>query len=183
VSVLPNTTTKGADRRWPLYVLVALVLVALALGVEAFLREENFLPGEVISAPGVRDVVVSPENSLYPPPDTARFEVPPETVFVYLSVEELPGVEGMEARVQRAELGSAFSLLFDRGTSIEILDEQEDQLSTGENGATGIMKFALETTSGEPVPPGNYTVEIYGPAATREEEEAVAVRKLFVIEE
>ena len=182
MSVLPNTTTKGADRRWPLYVLVAAALLALALGVEAFLRAENFLPGEDISALGIRDVVVSPENSLYPPPDTARFEEPPETIFVYLSVEELPSVEGMEARVERAESGSAFSLLFDRRAGIEVLDEQEDQLSTGENGATGIMKFTLATTSGEPVPPGNYTVEIYGPDATGEED-AVAVRKLFVIEE
>jgi hypothetical protein len=165
-----------------LYVLVAVVLVALALAVEAFLRAENFLPGEYISAPGIRDVVVSSENSLYPPPDTAHFEEPPDTILVYLSVEGLPGVEGMEARVERAGSGSAFSLLFDRGASIEILDEQEDQLSTGENGATGIIKFALKTTSGEPVPPGNYTVEIYGPGATGEEN-AVAARKLFVIEE
>ena len=30
---LPNTDSKGADRRWWLYVLVAVVLVALALGV------------------------------------------------------------------------------------------------------------------------------------------------------
>jgi hypothetical protein len=182
VSVLPNTTTRGAHRRWPLYVLVAVVLVALALGVEAFLRAENFLPGEDILNPGIRDVVVSPQNSLYPPPDTAHFEEPPDTIFVYLSVEDLPRVESMEARVEREESGSAFSLLFDRGASIEVLDEQEDQLSTGENGATGIMKFAVKTTSGEPVPPGNYTVQIYGPDATGEED-AVAVRKLFVIEE
>jgi hypothetical protein len=182
VSVLPNTTTKGADRRWPLYALVAVVLVALALGVEAFLRSENFLPGEDIPSPGIRDVIVSPQNSLYPPPDTAHFEEPPDTIFVYLSVEDLPRVESMEARVEREESGSAFSLLFDRGASIEVLDEQEDQLSTGENGATGVMKFAVKTTSGEPVPPGNYTVEIYGPDANGEED-AVAVRKLFVIEE
>jgi hypothetical protein len=181
VSVLPNTTTKGVDRRWPIYVLVAVVLLALALVVEAFLRAENFLPREDISAPGIRDVVVSPEDSLYPPPDTARLEVPPEAIFVYLSVEELPDVEGMEARVQRTESGSAFSLLLDRGPSIEVLDEQEDQLSTGENGATGIMKFALKTTSGEPMPPGNYTVEIYVPGANGDED-VVAVRKLFVIE-
>jgi hypothetical protein len=182
MSVLPNTTTKGADRRWPLYVLVAVALAALALGVEAFLRAENFLPREEISAPGIRDVVVSEENSLYPPPDTAHFEESPETIFVYLSVEELPNVEDMEARVERTGSGSMFSLLFDRGADLEVLDEQEDQLSTGENGATGIMKFALQTRSGEPVPPGNYTVEIYGPGTTGEES-AVAVRKLFVIEE
>ena len=42
MSVLPNTTTKGTDRRWPLYVLVAVFLAALTLGVEAFLRAENF---------------------------------------------------------------------------------------------------------------------------------------------
>ena len=182
MSVLPNTTTRGADRRWPLYVLVAVALVGLALGVEAFLRAENFLPGEEISAPGIRDVVVSPENSLYPPPDTANFEEPPETIFVYLSVEELPSVEEMEARVERTGSGSVFSLLLDLGASIKVLDEQEDQLSTGENGATGIMKFALKTTSGEPVPPGNYTVEIHGPRAAGEEE-AAAARKLFVIGE
>jgi hypothetical protein len=182
VSALPNTTTKGVDRRWPLYVLVAVVLVALALVLEAFLRAENFLPGEDIYAPGIRDVTISSENSLYPPPDTARFEVPPEMIFVYLSVEELPSVQGIEARVERAESGSAFSLLFDRGTSVEVLDEQEDQLSTGENGATGIMKFTLEATSGEPMPPGNYTVEIYGPSATGDED-TLAVRKLFVVEE
>lgn len=164
-----------------MYVLVAVALVALALGVEAFLRAENFLPGEEVS-PGVRDVVVSPENSLYPPPDTAHFEGPPETIFVYLSVEELPSVEDMEAQVERVGSGSVFSLLLDRGAGIEVLDEQEDQLSTGENGATGIMKFALKTTSGEPVPPGNYTVEVYGPGATGGEY-AVAARKLFVIEE
>lgn len=97
-----------------MYVLVAVALVALALGVEAFLRAENFLPGEEVS-PGVRDVVVSPENSLYPPPDTAHFEGPPETIFVYLSVEELPSVEDMEAQVERVGSGSVFSLLLDRG--------------------------------------------------------------------
>jgi hypothetical protein len=182
MSVLPNTTTKGADRRWPLYVLVAVALAALALGVEAFLRAENFLPMEEISSPGIRDVIVSPKNSLYPPPDTAHFDEPPDTIYVYLSVEELPEVENMEARVERAGSGTVFSLIFDQGAGIEVLDEQEDQLSTGENGATGIMKFALQTSSGEPVPPGNYTVEIYGGGATGEED-TIAARKLFVVEE
>jgi hypothetical protein len=101
---------------------------------------------------------------------------------VYLSVEELPDVENMEARVERVGSGSVFSLIFDQGAGIEVLDEQEDQLSTGENGATGIMKFALQTSSGEPVPPGNYTVEIYGAGGTGEED-AIAARKLFVVEE
>ena len=45
MSVLPNPTTKGTDRRWPLYALVAVVLAALALGIEAFFRTETFSMG------------------------------------------------------------------------------------------------------------------------------------------
>jgi hypothetical protein len=91
MSVLPDTTTKGADRRCPLY--------ALALGGEAFLRSENFSGGDDL-LPGVRDVTVNAENSLYPPPNVGRLEGPPEAVFVYLSVEELPSGEDMEVRAK-----------------------------------------------------------------------------------
>lgn len=66
MNVLPKTTTRGRDQRWPLYVLVAVVLAALALGVEAFLRTETF-------SPAVRDVTVSAEDSLYPPPRQGPF--------------------------------------------------------------------------------------------------------------
>lgn len=179
MSVLPNTTTRGAGRRWPLYALVAVALVALALGMEALLREENFAPRKEILSTSVRDVIVSPENSLYPPPDTNRFQGPPEAIFVYLSVDGLTSGEDMEARVQRVESGSLFRMFFGEEVGIEVLDEQEDQLSTAENGATGILKFALKTNSGEPVPPGNYTVEVYSPGEAGEP----AVRKSFVIEE
>ncbi len=185
--MLPNTATKGArpkgvSRRWPLYALVAAVLAALALGVEAFLRAENFSPGEEIVASGIQDVAVSAQNSLYPPPDTGRFEEPPGTVFVYLSVEDLPSGEDMEARVERVESGSAFSLLFGRGAGLEALDEQEDHLRKGPNGVTGIVKFVLKTSSGEPMPPGNYTVDVYGPGIAGEEDGVVAARKFFVVE-
>ena len=128
MNVLPNTTTKGTDRRWPLYVLVAVVLAALVLGVEAFLRTEAFSAGEEISSPAVRDVTVGAEDSLYPPLDEGRFGGEVETVFVYLSVEELPTGDDIEARLERVASGSIFSLLFSPGPSIEILDEQEDQL-------------------------------------------------------
>lgn len=178
MSVLPNTATKGAYRHWPLYVLAAVAVVAFVLIVEAFLRAATFLPEEEISGAGIRDVVVSGENSLYPPPDTGHFQEPPETVFVYLSVEGLPSGEDMEARIERAWSGSVFSLFFGRGAGLEALDEQEDQLSVGENGATGILKFAFRSTSGEPVSPGSYTLDIRGPG-----EDAVAVRKSFVVEE
>ncbi len=178
---LPSTTTKGAGRRWPLFVLVVVALVALALLVEAFLRGESFSPGEEISSPGIRDIAVSEEDSLYPPPDVGRFRERPETIFVYLSVEDVPGVEDMEARVERAGSASAFSLLFARESEIEAVDEQEDQLSSDEGGASGIVKFALKTRSGEPVPPGNYTLEVHGAPAAGSEE-GVAARKFFVVE-
>lgn len=182
MSALPNTTTKGAGRRWPLYALVAVALVALALGVEALLREENFAPRKEILSTSVRDVIVSPENSLYPPPDTNRFQGSPETVFVYLSVDGLPSGEDMEARVQRVESGSLFRMFFGEEAGLKVLDEQEDQLSKTENGSTGILKFALETNSGKPVPPGNYTVEVYSPGEADGGGEP-AVRKSFVVEE
>jgi hypothetical protein len=67
--VLPNTTTKGADRRCPLH--------ALALGSEAFLRSENFSGGDDLF-PGVRDVTVNAENSLYPPPPWAAWRGRPK---------------------------------------------------------------------------------------------------------
>ena len=59
------------------------------------------------------------ESSLHPPPDVGRLEGPPEAVFVYLSVEELPSGEDMEVRAKgmrwrparsswsRSNLGSA----------------------------------------------------------------------------
>lgn len=179
--MLPDTATKGASRRWSLYALVAAALAALALGVEAFLRVESFSPGEEIISPGVKDVAVSAEDSLYPPPDTSYFEARPDSVFVYLSIEGLPSGEDMEARVQRTESGSVFSLFFGGDAGLEVLDEQEDHLRKNDNGVTGIVKFALKTKSGEPVPPGNYTVDVYGPGSISQEDTAAA-RKFFVVE-
>jgi hypothetical protein len=76
----------------------------------------------------------------------------------------------MERRVERVESGPMLSLLFSPRPGIEVLDEQEDQLSSGSNRAIGILKFALQTRPGEPLPPGNYTVEITepGPVAAQE---------------
>ena len=49
MSALPNTTTKGADRRCPLYTPVTVALLALALSGEAFLRSQNFSGEEIVS--------------------------------------------------------------------------------------------------------------------------------------
>ena len=87
----------------------------------------------------------------------------------------------MEARVERVESGPMLSLLFSPRPGIEVLDEQEDQLSSGSNGAIGILKFALQTRSGKPLPSGNYTVEIHG-SGSGSGAGAVAARKSFVVE-
>lgn len=177
MTALPNTKTRGTGRRWPLYALVAVALVALGLVVESFLRAEDFTPGEEIISPSIRDVAVSAENSLYPPPDANYFGERPRTVYVYLSVEDLPTGEDMRARVERSGTGSALSLLRGRDGEIEAVDEQEDQLSSGGEGggASGIVKFALRSRSGDPIPSGNYSVEISDAAGEP------AVRKLFVV--
>jgi hypothetical protein len=99
----------------------------------------------------------------------------------------LPSGEDMEARVKRVGSGSMFSRFFGQEAGLEALDEQEDHLSKSENGATGVVKFALKTRSGEPVPPGNYAIDVYSPGNPDEvvggEDGAVAVRKFFVIKE
>ena len=94
-------------------------MAALALGVEAFLWAETLLVREEISSPAVRDIIVSAEDSLYPPPEEGRFEGETKTVFMYLSVEELPPGEDMEARVERVDSGPILSLLFSPGPRIE----------------------------------------------------------------
>lgn len=183
MTALPNTKTRGAGRRWPLFVLVAVALVALALVVETFLRSEDFTPGEEISSPSIQDVSVSAEDSLYPPPDVNYFGERPETIFVYLSVEDLPTGGDLQARVQRSGSRSALSILFGREDGIEAVDEQEDQLSSGgeADGSSGVVKFALRASSGEPIAPGNYTLEISGAAEGGAGAEP-AVRKLFVVQ-
>jgi hypothetical protein len=72
---------------------------------------------------------------------------------VYLSVEELPPGEKTWRRVERVEPGPMLSLLFSPGPGLEALDEQVGQQSSGSNGATGILKFALQTRPGEPLQP------------------------------
>jgi hypothetical protein len=87
----------------------------------------------------------------------------------------------MEARVERVESGPMLSLHFWPRPGIEVLDEQEDQLSSGSNGAIGILKFALQTRPGEPLLPGNYTVEIHG-SGSGSGAGAVAACKSLVVE-
>jgi hypothetical protein len=116
-------------------VLVAAALAALGSRRRSLLEGGGLLARRGDRRSRIQDAAVSAENSLYPPPDTGRFEEPPGTVYATSSVEDLPSGEGMEARVERKESGSEFPLLFGRGAGLEALDEQEDQLRKGPNGA------------------------------------------------
>ena len=53
----------------------------------------------------------------------------------------------------------------------------------GTSGATGVVTFTLRMRSGEPVPTGNDTVNVYGSGTvTQENGHTVAARKFFVVE-
>lgn len=176
--MLPETATRKVDRRWPAYALAAIGLAALLLVVAALVRGEGFTPGERLYASGFEDVAVSAENTSYPPSDVLRFDGRPETVYVYLAVDDLRRVGDMEARVERSGRRSALSWLLGGGDGLEVSDGQEEHLVRAGDGVSGVVKFAVRAESGEPLPAGGYAVSIY---ASEEETEAAA-RKYFLIQ-
>ena len=176
--MLPETATKKVARRWPGYALAAMGLAALLLVVTAHVWGEGFTPGEDLYAPGFEDVAVSTENTSYPPSDVLRFQTRPEIVYVYLAVEGLPGVNDLEARVERSGRRSALSWLLGGGDGLEVSDGQEEHLVRAGGGVSGVVKFAVRAESGGPLPAGNYTVSIYA----SEGETDAAARKYFLIQ-
>jgi hypothetical protein len=52
MTALPDTNPKGVSRGWLAYAIVGAAPLALALGVEAFSREEDF-------SLGIRDIAVN----------------------------------------------------------------------------------------------------------------------------
>ena len=181
MTFLPETKSRGAERQWPLWILVGIVLLAMALAVEAFLRAEDFAPGEEIFSPSIRDISVSQKNTLYPPANVGRFGRSPQTVFVYLSVQDAPPDRDMAVSISRTENASIPALIRSSEPEVFAVDEQEDQLTSGEKGATGVVKFALQTRSGDPIPAGNYTLEVREPSDGGAEGD-VAARQYFVVE-
>jgi hypothetical protein len=161
--VLPETATrKIEDKHWPRYVLAAVGLVALLLAATALLGGESFSPGERLYAPEFKGIAVSAENTAYPSSDVLRFVGRPEVVYVFLSVEDLPRGSHLEARVERSGRLSALSwLLSGGGDRLQVSDGQEEHLGPSAEGVAGVVKFAVRTESGEPLPRGNYTVSIY----------------------
>ena len=72
---------------------------------------------------------------------------------MYLLVRGLPAGEDMEARFERIGTGSIFSFPLGKRGGLEVLDEREDHLRKGENGAAGVTQFELKTGSGQPSRP------------------------------
>jgi hypothetical protein len=173
--VLPETATRKVDNRWPGYVLAVLALAALLLAATALLRGGNFSPGERLYAPEFKGIAVSAEDTSYPSSDVLRFGGRPEVVYVYLSVEDLPRDSHLEAKVERSGRLSALSwLLLGGGDRLEVSDGQEEPLGPSAKGVSGVVKFAVRTESGDPLPQGNYTVSVYSAGD-------VAARKYFAI--
>lgn len=176
---LPTTTKEDSERRRvSRYVTGALVVAGIAVLVWAF-GGGRFEPGEEMKAEGVKDVAVSEEDTLYPPSDVLRFSEAPAVVYVYVAVEGLPSGTDLDASVERSGRESVLGWLFSGAGDIEVVDEQEDQLTPSEKGVAGVIKFALRTRSGESLPAGNYTVVIRRTGSDVENSEAA--RKLFII--
>ena len=177
---LPKTTKRDpAGTRSSGYLTVALVVVGLALLAWTFGAGGGFEPGEKMEAEGIKDIAVSEEDTLYPPSDVLRFSEAPAVVYVYVAVEGLPSGTDLDASVERTGRESVLGWLFSGAGDIEVVDEQEDQLTPAEKGVAGVIKFALRTRSGESLPAGNYTVVIRRSGPDVENSEVA--RKLFVV--
>ena len=182
MKVLPETATRKVDRRWPGYVLAVMGLGALLLVAMSLLREGGFSPGEERYAPGFEGVAVSTRDTSYPASDVLRFDGSPEVVYVYLVVEDLPSGRNLEARVERSGRRSALSWVLPAGgENLEVSDEQAEHLGPSDDGVSGVVKFAVRTASGGPLPAGNYTVSIYASPADAGGKDAAA-KKYFVIQ-
>jgi hypothetical protein len=182
VRVLPETATRKVARRWPWYALATMGLAALLLVAVAQLWGGVFVPGEKLYAKGLEDVAVSAEDTSYPPSDVLRFDDRPEVVYVYLAVEDLPRRRDLEARVERSGKQSALSWLLTGRDGLEVSDGQEEHLVPSGGGATGVVKFAVRSGSGEPLPAGEYTVSIYA-AEEGTKTGNVSARKYFLIQD
>ena len=134
-----------------------------------------------MSAEGIEDVLVSAENNSYPPSDIGRFNGRPEAVYVYLVVDGRP--PDLEARVRREGSGSLLFGVFDRGAPrIRVVDRRTESLPATGNGVSGIVKFTVKTSTGAPLPAGNYTVEVY-PASDENPPGEPGVVKSFIVQD
>ena len=178
MKAFPDTTTdKGGGRpsRAPALAAVGLGVVMLVLA--ASLWPDNFSPGETLISPAAQDIAVSREDTTYPDSDALRFDGRPEAVYVYLRVEDL--AEGdLEARAGRTARDSVLGRAMGDG-GIGVVGRGDRPLGVSGGGLSGVLKFAVLPGTGERLPPGNYTVEVYNGAAGAQG--GVLARKYFVV--
>ncbi|MGH3089625.1 MAG: hypothetical protein ACRDSJ_20255 [Rubrobacteraceae bacterium] len=157
---LPDTTSKAPRKRWPDFVLLGIGIVAIALMATAFLRGQDFSPGEEIRSENVEEVAASLEDTLYPPRDILIFDGRSEIVHVYLAVRDLDPEARVEARVERVGHGSPIARLFGSGGGIRVVEADEEQLAPSEEGVSGVVKFEVREAEGGRLPTGNYEVVV-----------------------
>jgi hypothetical protein len=153
---IPDTSTAGApDKaggRGMLLPVVALALLILAVPAAVFVFGGGGSGGGEFVSGGVTDITVSAEERDYPPEDVRRFEEPPAAVYVYLTVENMDVGSGVEARVERSGFFSG---------GLQVVDEEDDRLVTGAEGASGLLRFSVREEGGASLRPGAYTLSIH----------------------
>jgi hypothetical protein len=176
VKAFPDTTTdKGGKRPSRAPVLAAVGLGVLMVAVS--LWPNNFTPGETLISASARDIAVSREDAAYPDSDALRFDERPAAIYVYVRVEDL--AEGaFEARVERTTKDSVLGRVMGGG-GIRVVGRSEESLGGSGESVSGVLKFAVRPDSGERLPAGNYTVEVYNGAGGAEG--SVLARKYFVV--
>lgn len=180
MKAFPDTTTgKTGDRRPFGPLLAAVGGGVLLLAAVAFLWPADFSPGEKMVSPGAEDIAVSQEDAKYPSSDSLRFERRPEVVYVYLRVEDLDSAGDLAAEVGQTARTSVVGRLLGGG-GLRVVDRSGEPLGVSDGGVSGVVKFAVRPGSGDRLPAGNYTVEVYT-AAGGEQRSSVVATKYFVV--
>ena len=161
MSGLPDTTRAGPRRgpaaRWSLALAAALVVAAGAIFfVSGGVGDPK--PAEQVYA-GVEDIAAGTQDVPFPRSDASRFDAGTPEVRVYLRVEDVNVAERMVATVERTGRNSAFGALLGGG-DVRAEDVGEGRLSVSEDGASGVVSFAVRAAGGGPLPEGGYRVEV-----------------------
>jgi hypothetical protein len=180
VKAFPDTTTvKPENRRRLGPVLGAVCSGVLLLAAVAFLWPADFSPGEEMVSRGAEDIAVSREDVTYPSSDSLRFGGSPEVVYVYMRVEDLDSRGDFGAAVGRTARTSIAGRLLGGG-GLRVVDSSGEPLRVSDEGGSGVVKFAVRPESGERLPAGDYTVEVYT-ATSGSQRSSVVARKYFVV--
>lgn len=177
--VPPQTARKDGRKKRPAWLLPAIVgLLGLVLVVgilRVLLDGAGFEVGEKTPGDGVEDIVVSGEDTLYPPPDVETFSVAPAALHVYLVVEGLAADE-LEASVERSGRATVVSWVLSEPSELEVGDEREERLVRDGGSVSGLIKFSIRSPSGDTITPGDYTVRVQ--SATND---TLVAEKSFVV--